>query len=692
MSQLSSKLAALPAALLLCLASRGFAADSAQQFPEITISGKAEEGYVVPSTTSATRTDTPIEHIPQSVVVVPKKMIEDQGATTLSDITKNVSNVQAFDQRDVSTVTSFKIRGFNAGVSVDGVSTQGFFANLEPVWNIEQVDVIKGPTGSLYAGSQTTGSDSAGGLLAITSKAPDWTASHEVGIRLGSYSDRAVFFDLNQPLNDQVSIRLVGQVQDAESETDRLTSKQIFIAPSISWQPNADSKLTLRLRHSENEFLDYIGLPDQTYPRNQILMAEGQPNSRLEIDSANLQWTQRLNDIWSWGMTLAHNQTEFDGRGIFFNEAARQKEDMTSTTFSPYVTAKFVTGNLKHTGIAGFEYVKSEDEGYIALDPASLFNCFFLLSCSYTSYSVPYAPWVEPAAPASPYNTVSSRTRAVYLQDQIDFERFHVQLGLRHAEIELHDTYAGDPNALTPYYDRRSTNSKTVPRVGVVVDITSHVSAFAGYGETFRMPMYGAYTSPIKPEEAAQTEVGLRIRNLHGLSASLAWYDLTRKNIPANDLLGVTYQVGKQNSKGVDLDLMWQVSRELSLLANFSNQEAVTEENQYSPASVGKTLLGIPETTARMAARYDFHQGTLAGLGLGFGVRHHSRLAGNSSNTFFTPEATVYDAQVSYKMKSLKLNLSINNLFDKQYFVPSTQSQVMPALRRTATLSANLSF
>lgn len=671
---------------------KSVASSTAVEMPVIQVIGRRGSDYVVESTASATRTDTPIEQIPQSIIVVPRKLIDDQGASTLADITRNVSNVQAFDQRDVSTVSSFKIRGFNAGVSIDGVSTQGFFANLEPVWNIEQVDVIKGPTGSLYGGSQTTGSDNSGGSLAMTSKAPQRTARHEVGVRLGSYSDRAAMFDLNQPLNDQVSLRLVGQVQEAESETNRLTSQQTFLAPSISWQPNADSKLTLRLRHSEDEFLDYIGLPDQTYPRNQILMAEGQPKSRLEIDSANLQWTQRLNDTWSWGMTLAHNQTEFDGRGIFFNEAARQKEDMTSTTFSPYVTAKFATGQLKHTGIAGFEYVRSDDEGYIALDPASLFNCFFMLTCSYTRYSEPYAPWVDPAAPASPYNTVSSRTRAVYLQDQIDFDRVHVQLGMRHAEIDLHDTYANDPNALTPGYDRRSSNSKTVPRVGAVFDITRNVSAFAGYGETFRMPMYGAYTSPIKPEEAEQTEVGLRIRYLHGITASLAWFDLTRRNIPANDVLGLTYQVGKQNSKGVDLDLVWQANREFSLLANISNQEATTEENQYSPASVGKTLLGIPETAARLAARYDFQQGPLSGLGLGLGVRHHSRLAGNSSNTFFTPEATLYDAQVSYRVKSVKLNLAINNLFDKQYFVPSTQSQVMPAPGRTAMLSASLAF
>jgi len=651
-----------------------------------------ESPYVVRSTSIATRTDTPIEQIPQSVVVIPRQVIDDQGATTLSDITRNVSSVQAFDQRDVSTVTSFKIRGFNAGVSVDGVATQGFFANFEPVWNIQQVDVVKGPTGSLFSGSQTTGSDAAGGAIAITSKAPERTAIRQVGARAGSYGDRALYFDFNQPLGEQFSIRVVGQNQEARSETDRLSTSQQFIAPSLAWQPSADSRLTLRLRHSESEFLDYTGLPNQNTPRNQILVAEGQPRSKLEIDTANLQWTQRLNEVWSWGVTLAQSRTRFDGRGIFFNEAARQNEDMRSGVISPYVSARFTTGDAKHTLLAGYESTRSQDNGYIAMDPASLFNCFFFLVCSYTQYSAPYAPWVDPAAPADPYNKVSSRTDAFYLQDQIDLARLHLQFGLRHAKIRVDDAYANDPNALIAPYDRHTTQSRTSPRVGAVFDLSRGLSVFAGYGESFRLPMYGAYVDPVKPETSKQTEVGLKLADLHGVTATLAWFDMTRKNVPADNGLGTVFQVGKQHSRGLDLDLNWQATRNLMLIAAFNRQRAITVENQFLLASEGKMLLGIPESSARLAARYEFRDGALSGLGVGFGLRHHSQLAGNSTNTFFTPAATVYDAQLGYRLNNVQFGLVASNLFDRKYFVPSTQSQVMPALRRTVMLNATLNF
>ena len=95
--------------------------------------------------------------------------------------------------------------------------------------------------------------------------------------------------------------------------------------------------------------------------------------------------------------------------------------------------------------------------------------------------------------------------------------------------------------------------------------------------------------------------------------------------------------------------------------------------------------------------RYDLREGDLAGLGFGLGLRHHSKLAADSSNTNFTPAVTVYDSQVSYRMKGVSLNLAINNLLDKKYVVPSSQSSsagplYFPAPGRTAMLTATMDF
>jgi iron complex outermembrane receptor protein len=702
--------------------------------PAITVTADRVDGYVAPVSSMATKTDTPIENIPQTVVVVPRQVIEDQGATKLSDVTTNVSNVQHFDQRDFSTVTSFKIRGFNAAVVVDGVASPGYFSNLEPVYNMEQVDVVKGPGGALYATSQSTGADSVGGMIGITTKAPGPDARRQVGFRVGSYNDRAYFADLNQPINETLGVRLVVQKQSADSETDRVSSKQTFIAPSLALNIDRDRKFVLRFKHVENDWRDSVGLPTQTAARNGNLTAEGIPKSTMKADSINAHYTQRLNDSWKFDFVVAETRAKFDQRAMFYlspnsdapnaapgGESARLWQDMKTTVISPTLTSKFDTGSAKHTLLLGAEEVKTRDNGYVAVNLAdtgipdgfggtlnAVTACMFGISCTYTSYSGPYAAWVEPTSPTDPYNKVSSTTHALYAQDQIDLGRWHFQAGLRYARMKINDYYTGgtffggsDPAGLTAGHDDKDTFSKLLPRVGAVFDITDNASMFVGYGEGTKVPLGGRYdpSAKRKPEESNQTEIGFRLKDWYGLTATLAWFDLTRRNVPTSGPAPnyYIYQVGEQNSKGIDLNLAWKASKSLTVLAGLSDQKAITVENQYSAASVGKLLQNVPAQTARLAMRYDLREGDLAGLGFGLGLRHHSKLAADSSNTNFTPAVTVYDSQVSYRMKGVSLNLAINNLLDKKYVVPSSQSSsagplYFPAPGRTAMLTATMDF
>ncbi len=685
----SNQIALAVASAFLSTVTQAQTTEAVTTLPQVTVTAESVDGYVAPNSSMATRTDTPIEQIPQTVVVVPRQVIEDQGATKLSDVTTNVSNVQHFDQRDFTTVTSFKIRGFNAAVVVDGVANPGTFNNLEPVYNMEQVDVVKGPGGSLYATSQSTGADSVGGMIGITTKAPGPVAKRQVGFRAGSYNDRAYFADLNQPINETLAVRLVVQKQSADSETDRVSSEQTFIAPSIALNIDRYRKFVIRFKHVENDWYDSVGLPTQTTARNGNLTAEGIPNSTMDTDSINAHYAQRLNDTWKFDFVVAETRSKFDQRSMFYGLfgagsgfSARLNNDMKTSVISPSLTAKFDVGGSKHTFLMGAEQVKTRDHGYVVAS-----------GTSYSRWFSPYNAWVEPSAPTDPYNKISSTTNAVYVQNQIDVGQWHLQAGLRYAETELSDYY-NQPGYTS--HDRTTRLNKVLPRYGAVYDLTPKASLFAGYGQGMKVPMGGAYQQPIKAEESEQTEVGVRLKDWNGISATLAWFDLTRTNVPTSSG-GYTYQVGKQNSKGIDLNLAWKASRSLTVLAGLSDQKAITVENQYSATTVGKSLQNVPAQTARLAMRYDLFGGDLAGLGFGLGLRHHSKLAADSSNTNLTPAATVYDSQVSYRMKGVSLNLAINNLLDKKYVVPSSQSTstaplYFPALRRTAMLTATMDF
>jgi iron complex outermembrane receptor protein len=515
-------------------------------------------------------------------------------------------------------------------------------------------------------------------------------------------------------------VRLVVQKQSADSETNRVSSGQTFIAPSFALNIDRDRKFVVRLKRVENNWYDSIGLPSQTAQRSGNLTAEGIPQSTMNADSINARYSQRLNDTWDFDFVVAETRAKFDQRGMFYvkpggggAESARLNSDIKTSVISPSLTAKFDVGTSKHTLLLGAEQVKTRDHGYVVSNatPDMFFgfpawaNCFSG-TCTYTNYSAPYAAWVEPTAPTDPYNKISSTTNAVYVQDQIDVDRWHLQAGLRYAQTELNDYYGNDPSIavlnslLGPgsafEHDRRTRLNKVLPRFGAVYDLTPHVSLFTGYGQGMKVPMYGTYQQPIKAEESEQTEVGVRFKDWNGVSATLAWFDLTRTNVPTPQG-AYTYQVGKQNSKGIDLNLVWKASQNLTFLAGLSDQKAITLENEKAPESVGKFLQNVPAQTARLAMRYDIRGGDLAGLGFGLGMRHHSKLAADSNNTNFTQAVTVYDAQVSYRMKNVSLNLAINNLLDTVYVVPSSQSLrdaplYFPALRRTAMLSATMDF
>lgn len=700
---MKKKILLTPIALVASTLVSGVYAQDRELSP-VTVTG-SRDGYIVNSTSSATRTDTPIEQIPQTVVVVPKKLIEDQGSTTLADAVKSVSNIQERDQRDLNTTigaNSFRIRGFQAGVTVDGVAVPGFFANQEPVININQIDVIKGPTGSLYGGSQSTGYDNVGGSIAITSNAPEKTAHNEAGFRVGSYNHRAAFADINQPINDQLGIRLVAQVQDADSETDRVTSKQTFIAPSISLRPNKDSELILRLRHMKSDYLSMqSGLPaaaKNANLRNAIVTAEGMPKSKIKSDTTNLQWVQKLDEVWGWGFTFAKTNTNYDASGIFLGNTSKHIEKMESTVVSPYVTAKFNTEAAQHKLIAGYESDSTKDNASIYFSH----TLAYIGAGNTYSYTTPYSAWVDDYIPASmPLTRIDSKVESFYLQDQIDYGRLHLQVGIKESKTKINERWMGDAlsGVLSPAaYNQTNSTSKILPRLGGVYDLSSNLGVFAGYGEGLRLSVGGSYQDPIKPEMSKQTEVGLKFKNWNGIYGTLAWFDLTRTNVPGqctNQLFAC--QVGKQNSTGVDLDLRWRVTSQLTALFGFSNQDAKTVEDTKNTNNIGKQIRGVPETTYRLGVQHDIRSGDFSAIGVGGGARYHSKLPVNSQNTAFTDSATLYDAHVSYTMKDVKFALVVNNLLDKKYWIPSsangaTDTFYFPALRRTVMFTSSLSF
>lgn len=690
-------------AISLALPAIAAAQDASPQRVDITGTAPREATDTAPT---ATRSPVPIDKTPQSVVVLSRSLLDEQGARTVTEGLGNVASVRGTDARDILNF-GLRIRGFEAGVLVDGVALPGQAATPELTTGISRIEVVKGPAGTLFGGSQSTGNGGfIGGLVSIVTAAPTLQASTSIRARAGTRSQGGLALDLNQPLGSTIAVRLAAEGTTEDSETDRIRHKRTAIQPSLAWRPSADAELVLRWRHTESEGLDFSGLPRKgtldpaayAVPRTRIIAAQGMPETTSQGDVLNLQWRQRLSETWSWELTAARVRFKYDQRGTFPLDSttfgwpassadgpyyalvgARLWMDQTSTVISPSVTGKFQAAGARHTLTAGLEADRTRDDG------SMLFSPFGGLLGFYDITGTAAPAWAEPVSTPTPDQQNRYRSTSVYVQDHADFGAFQFQASIRQLSARITDVNPAF------FVNNHSKHDKTLGRLGAVAQLSAGVSAFAGWGQGMRVPTYAVLTLPAKPEISSQSEIGLRLNGLAGLSATIAAFDLQLENAlqadPVN--LGQSIQVREKRSRGLDIDLQWQLGKATRLLATLAR---ITTE----VVDTGKRFVDVPQTTARIAVRHDLGAGSLLpGLGLGIGMNYHSALPGDAANTFETPAATVFDAQLSYRMGAVQWGLVIHNLADKAYYVPSRYfggGQVTPAPRRSVAATAQWQF
>lgn len=710
---MKKKILLTPIALVASMLVSGVYAQDKVLSP-VVISG--QQDYIVESTSAVTRLDTPIQQIPQAIVALPKQVFEDQGSQTLSDALRNVSNVNTVDSRDQNN-TGFKIRGFKAGLVVDGVPTAGFFHNHESLNNVETLAVVKGPSGDTYSGQGAGSQDTSGGTIYINTLNPHSKQSFSVTGTAGSYSRKGVSFDLNQPLNQSLALRVGAEKIDSDTNVDRIFFKRESMYAAIGTTQNNKRNVTLKFRSFDNSTLDYYGLPRASLSSNQInpavarstfFGANGQPEATTKGSSTTFNWLENISDDLSTNFIASKQSYKLSQPGTGFTRwltgigswntgyastdgyvPITLAQDIDTTYLSPSITKKLNIGHVVSKLTAGFDYQKTTDNAdFYEVASGSLIDPTYF-PVKYVSqpwnYSTGlYPSWVDTPNALGDFSQRNTyTTKAPFISGQVDIDRLHLFYGLKRTEYETTQTGS------------TTNTSKNTSRVGASYDLTKQITIFAGSGESSRMPVGATFATGVVavPEESKQNEVGVKFNSAYGLTGVISLFDLTKKNAPMSAGGFTSIQQGVQESQGLDLDLIWKVSNSWTNLLAYTNQQA---KYKVDSSYAGKQLFLVPEETLRLATRYDFKQGSLAGLGLGFGLTYRSELPGDYNNTFFTPSITTYDTQLSYKLdKTTTVRFMVNNLFDKQYVEPMAYlngGRVMPALPRTVMANATFSF
>ncbi|SYE96213.1 ferrioxamine receptor [Klebsiella pneumoniae] len=206
------------------------------------------EGYSASTSLGATKTDQPLITTAQSVSVVTRQQMADQGANTISQALEYTPGVYSSFGGGATRFDAISLRGYHGG-DVDNLFLDGMrlmsdggshnVLQIDP-WFIERVDVIRGPSSALY------GQSVPGGVVNLTSKRPQFSQQGHIRLTGGTQNTKGAAFDYTDAINDQWAWRLIGMTRSSDTQYDHTREERYAISPSLLWQPDSDTSLLLR--------------------------------------------------------------------------------------------------------------------------------------------------------------------------------------------------------------------------------------------------------------------------------------------------------------------------------------------------------------------------------------------------------------------------------------------------------------
>lgn len=537
------------------------------------------------------------------------------------------------------------------------------------------------------------GQGDAGGIINRVSKLPTGSAFREVELQFGSHDRKQLAFDLGDQIgNSDLSFRLVGVGLDSNDQDEypdghKLHRTRQYLAPSLRWQPNATTSLTvlgeyLKNRSAEdpyylNAYGNYTNVKMGDYSFSRIKQEQGALGYRFEA-AINEDWTLRQN--------LRQSHTELkrgvvwidsvDDDGRTLHRIARTWDDpMDQTAVDTHVQGRLRSGATEHTVLLGVDWSRQVAKARRFIGPAPDLDL----------YAPVYGQAVTPpTTPLADYRQVTSQL-GLYVQDQIKIaNQWVVTVGGRQDQVR---SVTDDQleNARTDQDDHAFSG-----RAGLTYLVGNGWAPYVSYSESFLSNSgVDAQNNPFKPSRGQQLEVGIKFQP-EGKRASFtaALFDLNKTNVVTYD--PVTFegrQIGKQRSRGLELEAKGEVLRGLNANASYTWLDLKVIRSA-DPDEIGKTQPGVPAQSA--ALWLDYLVGS--GWGFGAGARYIGKRANDEYNTSFVGGVTLADATIHFEGGPWRLALNVGNLLNRRYFSICYHGECYRGAERAATLTAKYSF
>lgn len=676
-----------------------YAEENTLELDTISVTSEAYEsatgpvtGYRATRSASATKTDTAVRDIPQSISVIPATVLKDLGSTSVERALEFAGGVSKQNNFGGLTLYEYSVRGFTTSEFYqDGFSANRGYPSTPDTANIERIEVLKGPAASLY------GRGDPGGTVNIVTKKPQPDAFTTLQTSAASWDRYRTALDVNTPLDGEgrVLSRVNLAVEDNHSFRDHVDSKRVFVAPSFSWQLDPDTHLLV-----ESEFVRHSSTFDRGIVANTGMSHStflGEPNDG-NIDNHNNRiqaaLEHHLNDAWKlrlashykqgslWGDASESRALYADGRTV--NRRYRER----STGWHDSITqlelrGLFDIGSWQHELLIGTEY-----EDYRKKERVTAIDGDYPIDIYTPVYGQPKANGKRSGTDFFE----QTKSHALNLQDQIIFtDRLRGMIGARFEHFEQStDDFARN------HVKSRQTHDAFTQRAGLLYQLTPQVGVFANASTSFK-PNSGldAGGKSFKPEEGVGYEVGIKSELFdERLSATLAAFHIEKENVLALDPATDTNRaMGKARSQGLDLQVTGQVTDAIRVIGAFAYIDAeVTKGDKEIPT--GSRILGVAKRSGSLLGVYEFQDGALRGSDLGAAFTYVGDRSGEAGTGFELPAYHTVDLLAHYKAtKNVTVGLNLNNLFDEKYYERSySRYWANPGEPRNLTVSLTLNL
>ncbi|AVH83763.1 ferrichrome porin FhuA [Citrobacter braakii] len=656
---------------------------------------------------TATKTDTPIQKVPQSISVVTAEEMALHQPKSVKEALSYTPGVAVGTRGASNTYDYLIIRGFAAdGQSqnnyLNGLKMQGNFYNdavIDP-YMLERAEVMRGPVSVLY------GKSNPGGLLNMVSKRPTTEPLKEVQFKMGTDSLFQTGFDFSDALDDDgvYSYRLTGLARSANAQQQGAEEQRYAIAPSFSWRPDDKTNFTfLSYFQNEPETGYYGWLPKEgtvsklpngsrlptdfnegannnTYSRNEKMVGysfDHEFNDTFTVRQ-NLRYAQNKvsqNSVYGYGMCSDPLYTkdpanspcasvpQADWDHTLTRQYVIDNEKLQNFSVDTQLQSKFATADVDHTLLTGVDFMRMRNDidswfGYAgSVSPSDIYN---LDRSDFDFGSHP--------GPSGPYKVLNKQKQTgLYAQDQMQWDKVLVTLGGRY-DWAKQDSL----NRVSGVQDSRDDKQFTW-RGGVNYLFDNGVTPYFSYSESFEpASQTGASGNIFAPSKGKQYEAGVKyVPSDRPIVLTGAVYQLTKTNNLMADPNGSFWSVegGEIRSRGVEIEAKAALSASVNVVGSYTYTDAeYTTDTTYK----GNTPAQVPKHMASLWGDYTLYDGALSGLTLGTGVRYTGSSYGDPANSFKVGSYTLVDALVRYDlarvgMAGSNVALHVNNLFDREY-------------------------